>query len=143
KVCRMPILERFPMKPDDAEGANANEYPQKYHCTVTTASAPEHAAIMARADLRRARPAYRKPRPGTISSTMAALTITYAWSPAANHLFTFSIPNQPVISIAAISDERSDQLCCAHLDHRPARDPSSEPQSRRGRPSSCTRDRER
>lgn len=45
-----------------------------------------------RADLRRARPEYRKPRPGTMSSTMAEATMMKAMSPWMNHWFTFSDP---------------------------------------------------
>lgn len=42
---------------------------------------PIHAQIMLNADLRRASPEYKKPRPGTITSTMAEATMMKAWSP--------------------------------------------------------------
>ena len=44
------------MNPLFADGLNANEYPQKYHWKVITASEPMHTQIMLRADFLRARP---------------------------------------------------------------------------------------
>lgn len=39
----------------------------------------------ASADFRRARPEYRKPRPGGMRNTMADETRIYDWSPDVNH----------------------------------------------------------
>lgn len=46
---------------------------------------PMHAMIILRADFLRARPEYRKPRPGTMTTTMAEATMMYAESPDVNH----------------------------------------------------------
>lgn len=46
-----------------------------------TVTAIIHAHISDNADFLRARPEYRKPRPGTMMSTMADAMIMYAWSP--------------------------------------------------------------
>lgn len=59
------------MKPLVALEENASEYPQKYHWKVTTRDDPTQAQISDRADLRRAKPEYRNPRPGTMISTIA------------------------------------------------------------------------
>jgi hypothetical protein len=42
---------------------------------VTTEREPIQAQIMLKADLRRASPEYRKPRPGTMTNTMADATM--------------------------------------------------------------------
>lgn len=65
---------RSPMNPFVALDDRASEYPQKYHWNVTTAEDPIHAQMRDRADLRRARPEYRKPRPGTMTITIAEAT---------------------------------------------------------------------
>lgn len=57
---------------------NANEYPQRYHWNVITLRAAIQAHIIDRADFLRARPEYRKPRPGTIINTIAEATMMYA-----------------------------------------------------------------
>lgn len=44
-----------------------------------------HAQIMDSADLRRARPEYRNPSPGTMMRTIHDETIIYAWSPEEYH----------------------------------------------------------
>ena len=58
----------------------------------------EHDAMQAHtmlnADFLRARPEYRKPRPGTMSNTIADATMMKAWSPDWNHWFKFSRPVQ-------------------------------------------------
>lgn len=81
---RTPIKPNFvksPMKPLVALGEKASEYPQKYHWKVMTDMDIIHAQIRLRADFLRARPEYRKPRPGTMIKTMAEATMMYAWSP--------------------------------------------------------------
>ena len=66
------------MKPFVEYWLNANEYPQKYHWNVMTDNEPIVAHIILNADFLRASPEYRKPRPGTMTSTMAEATIMYA-----------------------------------------------------------------
>ena len=56
-------------------GEKASEYPQKYHWNVITEHEPIQAQSMLRADFRRARPEYRKPRPGIMTRTMAEATM--------------------------------------------------------------------
>lgn len=58
-----------------AVGLNASEYPQKYHWKLMTDMLMQQAQIMLSADLRRARPEYRKPRPGIMTRTMAEATM--------------------------------------------------------------------
>lgn len=70
-----PKLLRSPMKPLAVVGEKAREYPQRYHWTLVTDRQPIQARIMWRADLRRTRPAYRKPRPGTMIHTKADATM--------------------------------------------------------------------
>ena len=41
--------------------------------------------IMVRADFLRARPEYRNPKPGIMTTTMAEATRMYAWSPGEYH----------------------------------------------------------
>lgn len=80
----VPIRPNFcksPMKPLVAVGLKAKEYPQKYHWNVMTVPAAIQAQIMLNADFLLASPEYKKPRPGTITSTMAEATMMYAWSP--------------------------------------------------------------
>lgn len=83
-----PIASKLPMKPFVAPGANAKEYPQKYHWSVMTEKDAIQAKIMERADFLRAKPEYRKPRPGTMRSTMADATMMYEVSPGLNHWLT-------------------------------------------------------
>ena len=56
-------------------GPKASEYPQKYHWKVMTEAENIHAQIRDRADFLRARPEYRKARPGIMTMTMAEATI--------------------------------------------------------------------
>lgn len=48
------------------------------------------AQIILRADFLRAKPEYRKPRPGIIINTIADAIKMYAWSPDWYHWFKFS-----------------------------------------------------
>lgn len=66
------------MKPFWDVGLKASEYPQKYHWNVMTEYDAIHANIMLRADFLRARPEYRKPRPGIMTMTIADATMIYA-----------------------------------------------------------------
>lgn len=61
------------MKPF-VEGPKASEYPQKYHWKVITEAENIHAQIKDSADFLRARPEYRKARPGIMIMTMAEAT---------------------------------------------------------------------
>jgi hypothetical protein len=54
-----------------------------------TEKEPIQAQIMESADFLRARPEYRKPRPGIMSRTMHDATMMKAWSPDWNHWFRF------------------------------------------------------
>ena len=91
-VPRVPISPkwpRFPMNPFVAEELKAREYPQKYHWKTMMEKEAIQAQIMDSADFLRARPEYRKPRPGIISKTIHDETMIYAWSPGSNHWFKF------------------------------------------------------
>jgi hypothetical protein len=70
----------------------AREYPQKYHWNVTTTDDPTHAQMRDSADLRRAKPEYKKPRPGTMIKTIAEQIRMYPTSPWVNHWLRFSVP---------------------------------------------------
>ena len=61
-----------PLMPDEEK---ASEYPQKYHWKVMTENDAIQAQIIDSADFLRARPEYRKPRPGIMTTTMAEATM--------------------------------------------------------------------
>jgi hypothetical protein len=76
-----PNFSKFPINPFVALELNASEYPQKYHWKTIIENDPIHAHIIESADLRRANPEYRNPRPGIMRRTIADAMRIYAWSP--------------------------------------------------------------
>jgi len=64
-----PKCARSPMKPFVALAEKVKENPQKYHWKLMTEPATIQAHISDKADFLRARPEYKKPRPGTITNT--------------------------------------------------------------------------
>lgn len=70
---------------------------------------PMQAKIIVRADFRRDSPEYRKPRPGTMTMTIAEAMMIYAWSPDWYHWLTFSVP-MSVVSMAQVYQNGQDAL---------------------------------
>jgi len=70
-----PKCLRSPMKPLVPCAENASEYPQRYHWKVMTEKVAMVIHSIVRADFRRARPEYKNPRPGIMTTTMAEATM--------------------------------------------------------------------